>query len=189
MTELHNPKNQNLDENSHVNELATIAQKEKTAQLIWTGFILMFFLIQAVLWLVAITVTANDKSHAIVAGYDEKALRWDEEQALRAASSRLGWKAELVVDPASDVRGLHEISIKLSDAEAQPVAGAHFDLTAFHRAYAGEPQLIKLKENQDGVYSGEVVLRKSGFWQFTGKAQSEDDVFFFDERQLVSAGK
>ena len=35
-----------------------LEQKEKTAQLVWTGFILMFFFVQAIIWIVAITLTA-----------------------------------------------------------------------------------------------------------------------------------
>ena len=68
---------------------ATLQQKEKTAQFLWTGFILMFFVIQAIVWIVAITLTANDKSHAVLPNYDERALKWNEEVALRAASEKL----------------------------------------------------------------------------------------------------
>ena len=75
-----------------------VEQKEKTAQFVWTGFILLFFVIQAIVWTVAISITTRDPSHAVVAGYDEKALNWDDEKALRLASANLGWQAEIVID-------------------------------------------------------------------------------------------
>ncbi len=69
------------------NLTTTIQQKEKTAQFLWTGFILMFFVLQAILWTVAITLTTGDKSHAVIASYDARALNWDEEVAQRNASA------------------------------------------------------------------------------------------------------
>ena len=162
--------------------------KEKTAQLVWTGFILSFFLIQAVIWTIAISVTANDQSHAVVAGYDEKALLWDEEKARRAASANLGWQSELVVDPDSDIRGFREVTIKLQDANDRPIENATVDLTAFHRGHAAQQQLVTFSEHNDGVYWGQVQVRHSGQWQFDGVARQGDDAFIFNERQSIKAG-
>ena len=162
--------------------------KEKTAQLIWTGIILSFFLIQAVIWTVAISVTANDQSHAVVAGYDEKALLWDEEKARRMASTQLGWQFKLIVDPASDIRGFREVKFKLRDSINRPLTDANVELTAFHRAYAAQPQHVTFSELSDGVYAGQVQIRKTGFWQFDGVARKGDDAFIINERQMIKAG-
>ena len=139
-----------------------LQQKEKTAQMLWTGFILAFFVIQAVIWAFAITFTMNDKSHAIVSDYDEKALNWDEEVAERLASSKLGWNAEILVDPTSDVSQFHAISIKLIDSEGQPVTKAKLELGAFHRSRAANTQKIQMSEINDGIYSGKIQIRRSG---------------------------
>ncbi len=53
--------------------IATIEERERSAQFLWMGFIISFFAIQAVIWTFALIMTSNDKSHAVVAGYDEKA--------------------------------------------------------------------------------------------------------------------
>ena len=163
-------------------------RKEKTAQLIWTGFILSFFLIQAVIWTVAISVTANDQSHAVVADYDEKALMWDEEKARRTASAQLGWQSELVVDRASDILGFREVEFQIHDANNRPVKNANVELTAFHRARVAQRQRIVLSELNNGVYAGRVQIRKTGLWQFDGVARKGDDVFMFNERQSIKAG-
>lgn len=167
------------------NLTATLQQKEKTAQLLWTGFILMFFLIQAILWTVAITLTTGDKSHAVVASYDERALNWDEEVAQRNASVRLGWQADLFLDSAADIRKFHVITLKIQDSGQQPVAGAVIELVAFHRALAGAPQRVELVEVGEGVYSGKIQVSKSGLWQFEGKATRGDDVLFIKDQQML----
>ncbi len=166
---------------------ATIEQKEKTAQLMWLGFILMFFLIQAVIWTVAISATANDPSLAVVADYDEKALKWDEEKARRTASAQLGWHSEIVVDSESDIYGFRNVRIKLQDANLVPIENATVELTAFHRARAAEPQRIKISGQGNGIYSGFVQVRKNGMWQFDGCAKRRDDTFLINERQSIMA--
>ena len=167
------------------NLTTTIEQKEKTAQFLWTGFILIFFVIQAIIWAVAITLTANDKSHAVVASYDERALNWDEEVAQRNASVQLGWQANLFIDSAADIRRFHVITLQIRDSDQAPVSGASIELVAFHRALAGEPQRVALAEIGDGVYSGKIQVRKSGLWQFEGKAIRADEVFLIDDQQLL----
>jgi nitrogen fixation protein FixH len=166
-----------------------LARKEATAKFVWTAIILSFFLIQAIIWVVAITLTANDKSHAVVAGYDERALNWDDEVALRTASKKLGWRSELTIDSASDIRGIHNITLKLQDSDESPVANASVQLTVFHRAFAGDPQKITFAEISDGVYEGKIRIRNSGRWQFTGSAQADDATFLIDEQQFLSVSK
>jgi nitrogen fixation protein FixH len=163
----------------------SIEQKEKTAQFLWTGFILMFFVLQAILWTVAITLTAGDKSQAIVANYDERALNWESEVAQRGASARLGWRANLLVDFAADIRKFHVVTLTIQDSAATPVSGAVIELIAFHRALAGEPQQIKFVEVGDGVYSGNMQISKSGLWQFEGKAVRGSDVYLIKDQQML----
>ncbi len=171
-------------------ELTTaIEQREKTAQFIWTGIILLFFLMQAVIWMVALTLTSSDKSNAVVAGYDEKALNWDEEMAVQNASSRLGWKAELFVDPTADIDRSHAITLKLSNADQAVIKNATIELSAFHRARSGDPQQIEFTEINEGVYAGRIQIRKSGFWQFDGAARKGGDTFLINQTQVLKTSK
>ncbi len=165
-----------------MNQSIAIENKEKTAQLMWTGFILIFFIVQAIIWMVAISITIRDPSHAVVAGYDEKALKWDEEKVQNLASANLGWQAEILIDSTADILGNHAITVRLDDREHSPVKDAKFEFRAFHRALAGQPQPILLSEINDGVYAGQIQIRKSGLWQFEGVAQKGDDTFLIDQR-------
>jgi nitrogen fixation protein FixH len=170
-----------------MNDTHTLEHKEKTAQFIWTGFILVFFVIQAIIWTVAITLTARDQSHAVVAGYDEKALHWDDEKALRNASDQLGWQADLLVDTDGDIRHIHTITLQLEKADKSPVADANIQLSAFHRSRAGAPQQINFTETSDGIYTGKIEIRKSGNWQFDGLALAGDDIFLIKQKQHLTA--
>ncbi len=164
----------------------SLQRRERTAQFMWTGFILVFFLVQAVLWAVAITFTANDPSHAVVSGYDEKALNWDQEKARLLKSEQLGWQSRLMIDSAADIRGNRAVTLELVDQNSQPVSGATIDLAGFHRARAGEKQKIQLTEINDGVYSGQIRIQKPGHWQFDGSATLGDDTFLVAERVTIN---
>lgn len=168
---------------------STLQQKEKTAQFLWTGFILVFFLIQAIIWIVAITLTAGDKSHAVLPDYDQRAMHWNEEVALRDASQQLGWESQLKVLETSDIRGNRDFRISLTDDVHQPVTSAKIQVRAFHLARAGDPQIIHFKEIEPGLYSGTIQIRKTGNWQFEGLATTGPDVYLINERQFLTASK
>lgn len=141
----------------------------------------MFFLIQAVIWTVAITLTSGDESHSIVANYDQKALEWDKQKAQLAASAKLGWTSQVSVEAQGDIRGLRQVKLRLLDEQGNPVRGAVIQLNGFHRAKSRIPQQIKFTEDQDGNYEGSVIIRKSGQWQFDGQAAVGESVYIIHE--------
>jgi hypothetical protein len=156
-------------------------KRELKAQLLWTALILMFFLIQGVIWTVAIGMTAQDKSHAVVAHYDEQALNWDEVKQQRQASEALGWQANIQVGETSDVQGNRVITLSLKDENQVPLENAAIELVAFHRARAAEPQNVLLNSVAPGVYSGNILVQKSGRWQFSGSAKSEEHQLLIEQ--------
>ncbi len=161
--------------------------RENVARLLWTGFILLFFLIQAVIWTVALTLTANDKSHALVTGYDARGVDWEAQAAARDASRRLGWQAQWQVDSTGDIRQFHRITCTLSDSAGEPVTGAAIRIAAFHRGRAGDPQSIEFVPVADGVYSGRIRITRTGHWQFDGAARRGNDTLLISQRQFLKA--
>ena len=171
------------------NEPAFDIQKEKKAQFIWTSIIVGFFLIQAILWAVAVTITASDKSHAIIENYDQLALNWQQQKELRLASEQLGWNARIEVAEKGDIRKNFPITITLSDKNRQPVTGAVIALRAFHRARAAEPQAVAFKEAEPGTYVATLRLERNGLWQFDGRATIGSTVYLIDQKITLRAGK
>lgn len=160
----------------------------------------MFFLIQAVIWTVAISITAGDTSHAVVTGYDEQALNWDEVKRRRGASAALGWKAELNVESTGDIRGNRIVSVTLLDDSDQPIDNATVRLDAFHRGRVAEKQSLTLTPSDEkraaetqgdaaGNYVGSVLIQNSGIWQFNVTATRGDDEFFFETRLSLDSNR
>ncbi len=163
-----------------------LPRKEKTTQLIWTGFILSFFLIQAAIWTVAILITSRDSSHAVVAGYDEQALRWDDLQAQQRASDALGWISTLEIARTGDVRGNRTICLEMTDRDKAPVENAKVEVRAFHRGKAAEVQNLEFTEIEPGIYSTQVQVRNEGNWQFSGVAVVNEHVLQIEKRTFLS---
>ena len=155
--------------------------KERTAQFGWTVFILMFFCIQAVIWSVAISITARDTSHAVVDGYDEQALNWDEVKKARQQSAALGWGAEFKINSVADVRGERAISLMINDRNGDPISKAQLQVSAFHRGTAAERQDIDFKEVGPGVYTSRIQINRFGKWCFSGTVSVTDQIFLIDE--------
>lgn len=155
-------------------------KRELTAQLAWTAFILLFFIVQAILWTVAISVTSQDASHAVVNDYDQQALRWDDVKQRRAASEALGWHATASFGDSADVRNNREVSIQIVDDQNQPVQNAKVDVRVFHRGHAANVQTITLDHVSDGCYQTSMPVRHDGWWVFDGVAQVDDKEFLIN---------
>ena len=159
--------------------------REKIAQLGWTTFILFFFFLQAILWTTAITLTASDRSHAVVTDYEQQAHRWDELQRQRAASRRLGWTADveweqtLPGEPAPFV-------LQLKDRAGQPVNGATIQLELFHLAEASQRSSVRLTELGDGRYRGTLESARPGRWQLEGIAKHPEGDFLIHQRTQLA---
>lgn len=155
--------------------------KENIARLAWIAFVLMFFVLQACLWTFAISMTAGDKSHAVVSGYDKHALTWDEVKQAKAESDGLGWSSEILVGDKAGLPVVRSLHITLRDANGAPVEGASLKVMAFHRAAAAEPQNVNFTEAGPGVYSTTIIVEKFGKWCFEGTASLGESKYLIDE--------
>ena len=164
---------------------ANAQSQEAFSRYLWMAIILGFFMIQAVIWTVAITLTSSDPSHAVVPGYDKKAINWNEQVALQKASEALGWQAEIEVESATDIHGYRRVLLTVVDRDRQPVAGATVSLQAFHRGRIAEAQTVELQSIAPGVYASTIRTLYAGIWQFRGSVESADDIFLFDVRKTI----
>jgi nitrogen fixation protein FixH len=118
----------------------------------------------------------DDASFAIEPDYYRKALAWDEQQKLARSSRALGWHAELMVAPGSDVPGLRT-RVRLTDSAGEPVGGADFALRAVHNARAAQPFESRSTETEPGVYEATVPNTRAGLWEFTLTAARGAETF------------
>ena len=156
------------------------AVAEKRAQWVWTGFILCFFGLQAVLWTVAISLTANDPSNPVIADYEHRAVTWDEDAAAQRASHQLGWQVDVSSTDLEQLTGEQQLTIRLHDREGQLVDPAVLELTAFHLAAAGRPQTVRFRSVEPGTYEGTLQVQRSGRWKLEGTIRSEESLYLMD---------
>jgi nitrogen fixation protein FixH len=162
---------------------------EHLSQFLWTAFILLFFVLQAILWTFAISFTASDKSHAVVEGYDEQALQWDELRQAAFESEQLGWEASINVGDSADLRGNRTVSVVLTDRDGQPVNSANVSVNVFHFGEAANVQQLELPQNSPGNYVGTLECRKTGYWKFNGTARSDESEFIFEDKVWLEGVK
>ena len=144
-----------------------LQEREAVAQLAWTTGIIAFFGVQAILWSVALFLTSNDPSHAIVEDYDKKAMNWDAQRKAEEASRKLGWTCEISPsEPLKNNDRQRMVEIRLRNRTDEPISGATVSVRAFHKARAAHPIEKQLTEANAGVYSGILEMPKEGQWQF-----------------------
>ncbi len=159
-----------------------MAARERRAQWLWTGGIIGFFAIQAVLWAIAITMTSNDPSHAVIEDYDTRAIGWDSYHAEIVASQKLGWVAAISLRPVENRAGEVTVQIDVRDATGAPVDDATVAVDMFHCGRAAEKFSVALSGQGAGGYVGSVRLAHPGKWQFDVRADRGEDHFFESQR-------
>ena len=128
-----------------------------------------------VLILVAVVMVATrDPSFAVVPNYYENAVAWDQQQAEKRESAKLGW--QLKVTPADEVDLLNRraITFMLTDASGAGVAGASLDVTCFHHSHATRPIRFSATTAADGQVTQWLTVRHAGFWDFACQAVAAD---------------
>ncbi len=155
---------------------------ESLAQLRWTAFILFFFVLQAILWTVAITLTSNDPSHVVLDEYGSAPEAWKERMAIERASAKLGWQADVAMSSEADIRGRRSGRLRLSDSQGQPIAGGKVTIKAFHTGHAAEAQSVTATEGEPGVYEFSITVRNYGNWRFEGDVNADSHRFVFENQ-------
>lgn len=157
---------------------------ETRAKLIWGGMVVGFLSLEIVMCLVAITLSSGDESFAVVPGYHEQALQWDETRAAAQASDSLGWSDIVVAGPTADLLGRRPMIIGLKDRNGTPISGSTVEAVLFHHARAGDVQSITFKETAEpGTYEAIAEMRRAGLWEVRIDAKRGNE-HFMSTRQL-----
>ncbi len=170
------------------------ASQEQRARLIWTGGIIAFFVVQAIVWAIALYITNNDPSHAILPRYDQRALAWDTEAAAMTRSQELGWQVQLDVASQANYKGQRIVTIQLKDNQGAAVEGAQVNVSFFHRARAALRESSEFKPVVEptaisGSYTALLPLNRTGIWRFEIEAECQADKFIHMTETFVEAGK
>jgi nitrogen fixation protein FixH len=108
------------------------------------------------------SIAVRDPGFALEKNYYERAVHWDREQADRAASSRLGYRVVLTVEPSA---GAPEIVVKVVDRQGAAIRRATVSAEAFANARAGERRSLAFTEQVDGTYRATLERPRPGLWE------------------------
>ena len=111
---------------------------ETRAKLIWGGVVVGFLSLEIVMCLVAITLSSGDESFAVVPGYHEQALQWDETRAAHGKDGPFLFGAFTAADAmyAPVVTRFRTYDVKLT-AASQAYVDAMLALPSVKDWYAG----------------------------------------------------
>jgi nitrogen fixation protein FixH len=151
---------------------------------LWGSFVVGFLILQLVAGGLAIALAARDPSVAVMPDYHEKALRWDEEIARQQRSEALNWNAEVAVALVPNQPQLRNLSVRVVDANGEPIAGGTAELSFFHHTRAADFTTRSLSETEPGIYSATLPMSRSGLWDIDFTLGRNADERFRDSRTL-----
>jgi len=155
---------------------------ERSARRRWTLIIVGLLVMQVIFGGVSVALALRGRGVVVEADYYNKAVHWDDHEALVQASQKLGWKADVRVGDVATSKGERALMITLRDKDGVPVEGARVEAAFFHRAAALDVTQVELKASGAGVYSASVPVNRVGVWEFRltvhrAGAEGKEDVF------------
>ncbi len=152
----------------------------RSAALRWGSFVVGLLSLQVIGGIIAIMLATGDKSVAVVPDYHQKALDWDEHVAIRAASQRLGWNAEMTQAGEGTSTGLQ---LYLRDQTGQLVQIESGWIEIFRHARAGQVRRVPISD-----VAGAITLRDcfdaEGRWQVTLDVRDASGNRFVDSQEI-----
>lgn len=126
-------------------------------------------------------IASRDEAFAVEPDFYQKAVNFDDEMALRAASRTLGWRLEPSLQlghPGTPGR----VSIMLRDSAGAPVSGAHVALLAMHNARASHQLNATLTDLGGGAYEAPLSAERPGEWELRFMVTRGGDRFAVRDR-------
>jgi len=133
----------------------------------WPLGLFCMFLFSATLLLTTGVMGAGKGSKAIEPDYYARSLEWDSEKDRRNAAARLGWDVQISASPTLDPLGSRLVSVRIVDADENPIEGSLIELICFSHANAHLPISTVLQEAGAGQYQARIEsMHTTGLWEF-----------------------
>jgi nitrogen fixation protein FixH len=123
---------------------------------------------------------------ALESDYYRKAVAYDSILTQSRRDVALGWRLDATpgaFDPAGTA-----LTVRLTDRDGRPLAGARVDLVAIHNLEAGRELFASFVTGEDGRATRTLGLRHAGLWELRFDARRAGDRFTSDLRRNVPAG-
>lgn len=148
----------------------------------WTTAICGMLSFPVLLYGFAFSITTNDPSFRVDRGYKQRTESYDLEMRQRAVNARLGWNVTVGCEATRGV-----LTVRLTDAEAVPIAGAAVEVEVFHAARSARSTRLVLVEGSPGEYSAAYDPRHRGQYVARVAAARFEDAFAAERRFWVDS--
>lgn len=154
----------------------------------WPWIIAGMLGVHMLIMAVAAVIATHDRSFAVVNDYYDRAINWDQSQALLRASQQMGWKIEIQAPQEIDPLGRRQTTFVLTDSAGREIPGAVLNVEYFHDAHASQPVHATLSpEPEDGRrFTERLPMRYSGVWEFHFTVTAERQTYVVDKTQMIS---
>jgi nitrogen fixation protein FixH len=151
----------------------------------WPGFVVALLLLSIFAAFQALFASQSDGGAQVVEAYYDSAIRFDDEQAMQAASDALGWSAAVEVGACEG--GLCAVDVAVRDRAGAPVEGLNGLLRVSRPQSAAVVAQIPLAlSDAPGVYRQFVPVNADGLWDFAVTARRDDEQFMTKIRHDVA---
>ena len=127
----------------------------------------------------AAMIATHDRSFAVVDNYYEKAVHWDQSQAILRASREMGWKVEIHASERVDPLGRRRVDLIVTDGQGGAIGHAVLNVEYFHDAHANEVRKVTLSPSgTDPSHFGAVLpMRYAGMWEYQVTVTAGDKTY------------
>jgi nitrogen fixation protein FixH len=153
----------------------------------WPLIVLSLLAGHVAIMLVAVVIATHDKSFAVVSNYYDRAVNWDQSQAILRASRELGWHVQIVPATQTDPMGRRQVTFVLTDSAGRAIENAMLNVEYFHDSHASEVQNATISPTGgDGrEFTQLLPIRYQGAWEFHVTVTGNGKSFVADIPQIV----
>jgi nitrogen fixation protein FixH len=136
--------------------------------LFWPVLITSLICIHIVSVVTMVIVATHDRSFAIEPDYYQKGLHYEQTIEQQRENARLGWSVQLDLSRPLSGSNLRNVTCRIRDRNAKPLADAKVDLVAFAHLRADEKHRYScvLLPDAPGSYVGTLAFPDPGIWEF-----------------------
>jgi hypothetical protein len=134
----------------------------------------------------AVVIASRDPGFSVDPAYYQKAVHWDESQAIRHQSDKLGWQATIQPSSIAEGGGTRTTSFSLTDSNHQAIPGVAMEVTYFHHAHGRDVRTAKLATTDAGDsrrFTTQLDMPWPGTWEFELTARAGEKLFV--KRELI----
>jgi nitrogen fixation protein FixH len=150
--------------------------------ILYPGLVICLLIFNVSMGITILTAARSDGGAQVVDDYYQKAVNWDEIQALRQQSKALGWKLDLEVQVGTELADKLG-HLRIVDAEGQPVSGLTAEVMV-RRPNLTEPvAVVQLQELEAGHYVFPNHVADPGIWDFVLKGERDERPYVAELRR------